>query len=243
MIRDNMGQLRGLIREILLRESSGGESLAAFIDESGSYINITLYDGNALVDVVSSPEFEGINSPSFERVAMKQVMKGVIKIVAPSKNSGPCYGAWQVVKANGEGYGRELYGLAYAMSPSGKLISDREQVSDDAIDGWKNAASKRKALPLDNLWHIHKTPESYHTDDPQDDCRTYSQWPGEKDINHLNFAYEANGSEGAILASLTANHATTLERAQGAVGDPSFAGAFETKIKKFFSIRFGSWTE
>jgi hypothetical protein len=136
---------------------------------------------------------------------------------------------------------------APAMGGNWILESDSANLKDvyftDAIDGWKNAASKRKALPLDNLWHIHKTPESYHTDDPQDDCRTYSQWPGEKDINHLNFAYEANGSEGAILSSLTANHATTLERAQGAVGDPSFAGAFETKIKKFFSVRFGSWTE
>ncbi len=169
---------------------------------------------------------------------MKRIMKGVITIIAPlPKTSGECYGAWQVVMAKGEGYGREIYGLAYAMSPTGRLISDRIYVSDDAIDGWKRAASKRRALPLDDFNHDHKNPDEYHTPDPEDDCKVYRS----KEKEHLNFAYEANGSEGALLAAFTANHGATMSRAQEALKDPQFTADFESRMKSYFITMFPEW--
>jgi hypothetical protein len=62
MIRKNMRQLQSLIKEILLKEGSDDESLAAFIVEGGTSVSIALYDGNALIDEILNTNFEGVKT-------------------------------------------------------------------------------------------------------------------------------------------------------------------------------------
>jgi hypothetical protein len=225
----NKYYLRELIKEVILLESIGGERLAALINKGSQVISATLYDAARLEATVADPSFEGLGSYSFEVAMINDIMKGVIKIVEPFKLVGQCYDAWQVVSARGAGYGREIYGLAYALSPSRRLVSDRIYVSEDAIDGWRKASSKRKALPLDDYKHEHDDPNEYHTEDPYDDCKVYRG----AGMEHLNFAYEANGSEDALLASLTASHARAMARV-----DPQFMEEFESRIFNNFNRAF-----
>lgn len=128
-----------------------------------------------------------------------EAMRGFISIRKPAH---PCDEAWEVIMSVGPGYGKLVYGLAYAMSPTGKLISDRASVSDDAQRGWQRAEKERISTELDSITPPHKTPPK------EDDCRLYNQ-PGKE---FLDRAYVAQGWETGALKTLKVNHNKMVRR-------------------------------
>jgi hypothetical protein len=108
------------------------------------------------------------------------------------------------------GPGKLVYGLAYALSPSGLITPDRSNVSLAASSAWKNYAERyatsnpENMLPLDDADHpptgTNKHHDQHHTEDPQDDCYTSHA------EDHLNAAYRSPGGETALLDRLRKNH-------------------------------------
>lgn len=210
--------MRSTIQERVMRrlliESAFGKvaGLGAFVTGEGYDKAAFLYDTNMLIDYlrygeefIDKPiELEELsNRPTSRKEAVDRILKGYIKI-GGSANS--CQGAAIVAYAAGPGYGKELYGVAYAMSPTGLLAADRGAVSNSAGRAWAKAAdSGRGRRKFDDRYHRHSEEgNEYHTDDPKDDCSLHF------DRDHLNYAYEAEGWEKGLLDYLTAQHEETM---------------------------------
>lgn len=118
-----------------------------------------------------------------------------------------------------------VYGVASAMSPTGKLMPDRGSVSPSAQAGWASVAAKGfPSEPLDAVEHrvteepyhdedgMSIVPHSDHTDDPGDDCWAYHD-------PVLDRAYEnpERSRWSAVLGAMQDNHRTTMD-AVGGVG-------------------------
>ena len=98
-----------------------------------------------------------------------KLVKGTIDIEKPSKS---CNGAWEV-KASAvkmPGLGKDIYDLAYAMSPTHSLISDRNDISAKAINGWLKFSKNNSGKKLDDI----NNPQN---SDPNDDCFV---WKGDQ---------------------------------------------------------------
>lgn len=138
-------------------------------------------------------------------------VRGYIRITRPDR---PCNGAWEVTSAWGPGIGKTVYGLGFALSPTGLLMPDRLGVLPPAVAGWEKQ-SNRKMKALDN----HKHPptgadpfhDEHHTEDPSDDCRM-----NKDGIDFLNYTYEAQGWEAGMLNSMVTRH----EEAMAGVSSP-----------------------
>jgi hypothetical protein len=136
--------------------------------------------------------------------AVEDAVRGIIQIKASDQ---PCWGAWEVVGSaapGGADMARTVYGLAYAMSPSGIVMSDRISASRPAKAAWARVREKgeRQALPFDDARNP-KTPE------PKDDCDLYRGKSGktEPDKNPaLQNAYMSMGWEKGMLNYLVASH-------------------------------------
>ena len=90
------------------------------------------------------------------------------------------------------------------MTPNGLLVPDRSSVKPKARNAWKKvAASGRGRVRLDDRNHQHSEEgNEYHTDDPSDDCRLHQ----DPEDPQLDYAYQSDGSESALLSTLTKNH-------------------------------------
>lgn len=125
---------------------------------------------------------------------LNEVIVGMVSI---RNTKDPCWGAKQI--AFSAGPGKLVYGMAYALSPNGRLISDRGPMSDSAIAAWKNMSVQgtRSRLELDNV----KLPkEQRKTPDlPDDDCRF-------RDEDFLNYAYESEDWEKPMFETMVDNH-------------------------------------
>ena len=179
-----------LLREATL-DSVNTTGMAAIVDETGSSKIAVVYK----VDAIEALEDMGVVDPN--------AIVGFVKIAPP--RGAPCRGAWQVKAIVGPG--KLVYGLAYAMSPTGIIVPDRSEVSDSASDAWKGYAAKtdpKNILPLDDADHpkrgTDKHHDKHHTDDPQDDCYTaHSE-------DHLNAAYRGPGGESELIDRLLDSH-------------------------------------
>lgn len=116
-------------------------------------------------------------------------------------DKGSAYGAWEVTHAAAPGLGKILYGIGYALSPSGLLMPDRHTVSPDAAQAWKKASKDRKSLKLDAL------PPNNKTATPNDDAELHSE-PGKE---HLDYVYEEQGWEKNVMSRLMAQGNTALK--------------------------------
>ena len=180
----------------LLKEASLGEfnttGMAAVVDESGSSKIAVVYK----VDAIES--YKDVST----QIDLSSIV-GFVKIAPP--RGAPCRGAWQVKAIVGPG--KLVYGLAYAMSPTGLIVPDRSEVSPSASNAWKGYAAKtdpKNILPLDDADHpkrgTDKQHDKYHTEDPNDDCYTaHSE-------DHLNAAYRGPGGESELLDRLMDSH-------------------------------------
>lgn len=141
--------------------------------------------------------------------SIEGAIRGVIQIREPGQ---PCWGAWEVIASAGPGgadIARTVYGLGYALSPTGVIMPDRGTVSVPAKAAWARVASKgdRYALPLDDI-------DNPQTPDPQDDCKLYrgkSKSTDPKENPYLQNAYQAQGWEQGMLKYLTAAHESFME--------------------------------
>lgn len=165
-----------------------------------------IYDTRALMR-----HLEDLRMKNYD-IIKDEVMLGIIAIVPPDF---PCNDAWQIAQSavKHRGDGGIIYDVAFAMSPTGKLIPDRYSVSPSAKDGWKQQRDRRSA-PLDNVGaHVSavnptvKREHPFHTADPSDDCEVYdkeNEW-------YLDRSYEARGHEAGILSHLKAEHDRVLQ--------------------------------
>ena len=130
--------------------------------------------------------------------AVNEVGRGMIKIVRPGSGT-PSNGAWEVVAAAGKGYGKEIYGLGYSMSPNHMLMPDRNSVSDDAYSSWKRQFdSRRPRMKIDNVY-------APQTSDKSDDGFVHN----EKGAEFLDYSYEGGGDES--MSALITKHESMLD--------------------------------
>jgi hypothetical protein len=164
--------IKSVLRENAIAVSN--DELAAFIsddygeDEEG-IISAIIYHPMAILEnletLVSMTNYVEISN-----WLANNCVKGFIEILESAKDAGlgPCYDSAVVNRSAGPGYGKVVYGVGYALSPSGKLAPDRENVSNKAKESWGKAfASSRERVQLDDFIHDHGEPgNEYHTDDP-----------------------------------------------------------------------------
>ena len=183
----------------LLREGSGGvgDDLAVCVTSvSGVRATATVYRVGETLE--RWRDVSGLDS----------CIVGWVNLWKPT--GAPCRGAWMI--AGIAGPGRLIYGLAYALSPTGLVVPDRTSVSPSAKAAWKGYAAKAAArdavYPLDDADHPSKGQSAYHdahhTEDPNDDCYT------SHDEDFLNAAYEGHGDEDAMLKRLQVAHRAVL---------------------------------
>ena len=212
-----LGELRRIIREAI----DGSDVLAAAVRAHEDQASVVVYSAD---DLLSTIELKPIDlSDAFYN---NNVPRGYIRITEPDK---PCNGAWEVTSAWGPGIGKTIYGLGFALSPTGILMPDRLGVLPPAVAGWKKQ-SGRTMMALDN----HKHPpagtdpfhDAHHTADPNDDCRM-----NKDGIDFLNYSYEAQGGEKGMLDSMVARH----EEAMAGVSSPEDVeeALFDSARRKF----------
>lgn len=129
----------------LLREAAENRELAAYVSASDEEKrHAVVYDPFTFARELAADASE-------ERVfnAAWEAVRGYIMITKPDE---PCGGAWQVSEVWGPGYGSEVYGLGYVMSPSGILMPDRFAVSKRAAGAWERASQFLTRIPLDDCY-------------------------------------------------------------------------------------------
>lgn len=189
---------RRLLREASL-DSVNTSDMAAMVDDSGNSRIAVVYSVSKLLDAVKRGSY----------AKDKNYVIGFVKVSEPK--GAPCRKAWQVKGIAGPG--KIVYGLAYALSPSGLIVPDRSDVSPAASSAWLGYANKtdeKNILPLDDADHPKKGSDPYHdehhTEDPNDDCYTAHE------EEHLNAAYRGPGGEGALLDRLVDSHESVIKR-------------------------------
>lgn len=183
--------LREYIRAILRESSVSTKGYAIIVGDS-------FYDPDAkeasLIDIdkfmsgmSKPPKTSLMTQLDVAKSAAKESVVGYISFGPPKH--GQAWGAWEVTRAVGRGYGRLLYSIGYALSPNGLLMPDRVSVSDSAIDGWRKASATRDSLQLDPL------PPENKTDTKVDDAEVHD----EEGLEFLDRAYKAQGWEKAAV--------------------------------------------
>ena len=194
IIREEVG--RSLFRESL--EDIRTSDVAAIMLNTGTSRTAVVYNVEAMITALGRRMLDD----TFKVV-------GVVQISEPK--GAPCRGAWMIRAITGPG--KIMYGLAYAMSPTGLIVPDRSSVSPTAAAAWRGystKASPENVLPLDDA-SMHtpsgksKGPHPNHTPDPMDDCFT------SHDEEFLNAAYRGPGGEKALLDRLTNNHERAMK--------------------------------
>jgi hypothetical protein len=165
----------------------GTEGLAAHVRVGAIFREIFIYDTSKALLMLPKLIKKGASNLDAHRI-----IRGYTSIKQPSE---PCNGAWEVKGSAGPGYGKLVYGVAYAASPTGILMSDRKSVSEPAQAGWKRARDQRISKELDDF-------EEPKTPDPSDDCEVYKA-PGRE---FLNRSYEVQGWENDVLVQLKRAH-------------------------------------
>lgn len=180
----------------LLQEAEGPKkgTIAATIDLSRDEKQITLYQPGDLLRLIKANEQLIRKSSKFSDAyeIFKQALCGAVAVKKIKNWSGPCNNAWEIAFSVGPGYGKEVYGAAYAFVKkhgSGQLTSDRQHVSPLAQDAWskayKSARPKHEFDDFEAPVDQKKTP-----DDPSDDCVLHRDNSG-KSLVQLNHSYEA----------------------------------------------------
>lgn len=198
-----LSQLRKIIREEITKpalleslEDVIISDMAAVVSDTGTSRTAVVYNVDALITALGRRRLDTLK------------VVGIVQISEP--RGAPCRGAWMIRGITGPG--KIMYGLAYAMSPSGLVVPDRSSVSPSATSAWKKYSLKAdsdKILPLDDASHPKSGTDPYHdkhhTEDPNDDCFT------SHDEEFLNAAYKGPGGEAALLDRLTNNHERALK--------------------------------
>jgi hypothetical protein len=150
-----------ILRRLLAESTNKSSNLGAAIKERGKTATAILYDTNSLIELLSGRQEDGKSledQPDIRAATLDKVIKGYIKIY--NIDDGTCYNTTLVDTIAGPGFGKELYSLGYAMSPTGLLAPARNSVSPEATAAWKKAADRgRKRHKFDDAENP-KTPPS-----------------------------------------------------------------------------------
>ena len=174
---------RRLIIESAIPDIEGLAACAEY-DESEGYAVLFRIDEESIKWIKSA----AMGKISGRLLGINGIVVGMISITEAAY---PCWGASEVSQSVGPDFGKIVYGMGYAMSPHGRLMSDRSEVSKSAMAGWSRAALSRKALKFDNVSKPKTKPE-------EDDCSVYRGAKGKI----LNVALESQGWEKAMLDKL-----------------------------------------
>ena len=237
-----MKYLRQYIRQVI-KESVDVPNLAVVTRESrGGDVIAVLYNADELEMTPTSRWKKDVVEDSHDVDLVYDVVRGFIHMGSP-RGGGACDGAWVVFRSAGPGYGKAVYSVGYALSPSGRLMPDRRGVTDRAYRAWASAWDKGeyKKRPMDDDQHVHALRgNEYHTDDPADDCSTYPPYLVKhgRDPRVVNHTYEGTGGEPVMLAAMRARHEKIVD------GDEVFRKAFERAMiaagETFFDRHYGS---
>lgn len=196
---------------------------------------------NLLYAIVVSKNklLEAVNSGKW---ADRRVMANdvIVAMIAIKKPENPCANAWEVKLAAGPGYGKLLYGLAYAMSPTGRLMSDREEISEPAKGAWKKAFNSERSRqtfddvdahgPMGKILYSHPN----HTADANDDCKV---WQDE----YLDAAYEAVGWEKSVLKTLEMSGDEIMKTIMtSGIEKDDFMTVLYQSVNRFFGRHFAT---
>ena len=176
-------------KEARLRASIEGYAVGEFRDEDG--ITIIIYDPKAMKDAIDSMEEHFI---TYQRPSQKVIdsIQGMTRITPPgygtTKDRNSCHGAWEVIRIavrnKGKGMGSMLYKLALAASPTGKIMPDRLNSSEEDRKKWKSMFDKMsKEKKRENVFD-------------EDNCDVYKgDDEGGPGSNFMNYAYDDMGGE------------------------------------------------
>lgn len=235
--------------------------LAAFVyDSNGDTVKTAvLYSPEDVADLLPGYReqddryYAGYYSGDYDKARTARDMKnslndksvaGAVRGLMQIKKSGdPCWEAWEVIGSAGPGgadIARTVYGLAYAMSPSGVVMSDRGSLSAAAKASWARVAASgaREALPLDD---ISLPREQRRTPDfDGDDCSMYrgkSRGSAPEKNPYLQYAYKAQGWERGMMNFLTAAH-DDFKKELARI-DSKLPGILEKYLRYSISTYFG----
>lgn len=191
--------LREYVRSVLLESKTPDVSSLGIIARNfGDQKEVVIFKYDVIYSALSRRKSEDNVFDFLIEVINKSVV-GYGVFGPPDK--GKAYGAWEVTHAAAPGLGKILYGIGYALSPTGLLMPDRHTVSPDAAQAWKKASKERQSLKLDDL------PPNNKTKSPNDDAELLNQ-PGN---DHLDFAYQEQGWEKGMTSRLIAQGKTALK--------------------------------
>lgn len=133
----------------------------------------------------------------YEVLSAEGVIVGVIEVgEIEYEERGPCLGSWQVSRVAGPRYAELLYGLGFALSPKGLLTSDRNEVALGAEKVWARqhamGRTRRQLAPMS--------------------AKSNASCFGYEDALDLNYVYEAEGWERALLRRLELRTSLPLSR-------------------------------
>jgi hypothetical protein len=228
-----------VLNKLLLLENSGFDltDLAAIRSLQGGVISTIVYSiSNVRLKLNELSEISRgyFDDNTREReFFVDEIIKGVIGIDEKIPYMGNCHGALSInriahnKKSPGFGIGI-LYPIAFAMSPTGMIVPDRTAVKPGAAKAWEKMYSFKKSYPLDDKSKHDQNNNSLinhpnHTADPVDDCITTHT------AEYLNSAYEADGSEKALLGRLLANHQQFMSE----INKPDLVKFFEEKLANY----------
>jgi hypothetical protein len=214
--------LREYVRGVLL-ESVSTEGLAVFTGEGffdpqaveAVLVDIAKFEEELAEATSQSSLFSRLDAAKF--AATKSVV-GYISFGPPEH--GQAWGAWEVTRSAGRGYGKILYAIGYALSPKGLIMPDRRSVSFSARAAWEKASKNHDSLPLDAL------PPENKTDTTEDDAEIHD----EEDYPFLDRAYKAQGWEKGTVSRLIA----AGKSLEGKL-EKKFKGKAEQIVAKFHS--------
>ena len=187
-----LSELRRIIREAM----GEGEGLAAMVAEDLGGFKATVYHPAPVENMMRKSPGDVISQSPDLMAKLKAYMVGRVQVIEPME---PCWDAMMIASIAGPG--KLMYGVAYALSPSGLLISDRDSMTSQAVAAWRNMSAKgiRGKKKLDDINPPHSTPE------PEDDCILRPE-------EFLNYAYESEGWEPAALQAMRREHENLIAR-------------------------------
>jgi len=199
--------LEAVYQRLLKKSAPPSDDLAVAVETLGGQYNATIYSPSSLTRVFESGAYPNRATGSVKNYRALQkfdVIRGYVIIEKPDM---PCNDAYEVKASAGPGIGKVIYGVAFALSPSGILIPDRMSVSSYAQKGWAAQYARRKKKSLDDFDHDPTDSDSFHakhhTKKLSDDCSTYED---HEKLDFLNYSYESEGWEPGLLRTMKKNH-------------------------------------
>jgi hypothetical protein len=178
----------------LLKESANVSNLALYgdWDDDQDYAEVALVDVSKFRKVLKELQRKK-DWDKKDPIPLDKSLEFIVGYVGCSAPlGGNAWGAWEINAIAGRGYGKILYGIAYALSPKGLLMPDRDVVSDAAKGAWKKASKTHDSLKLD------RRPPNNKTERTIDDAKLH----GEKGREYLDRAYKAQGWEKVMFDQL-----------------------------------------